>query len=321
MDRPGSRSAVVDSFTHIPVLKDTVVRHLRVRDDVLVVDCTLGEGGHSEAILRANASCRVLGLDQDRSMVEIARRRLAQFQERFISAVSNFSQLATVLHRLELEAPAAVLMDLGISSYHFEDSGRGFSFSRDEVLDMRLAEGNSLSAAEVVNRYTQQQLEEVIRRYGEERWARRIAAAVVDARHGGGISSSKRLAEIVAGAVPSGKRPQRIHPATRTFQAIRMEVNQELQALEKGLQQALDVLAAGGRLCVISFHSLEDRMVKEFMRDNEPRCRCPEQAPICTCGRPGRLKAVVRKPITADESEIQQNPRARSAKLRVAEKL
>jgi len=305
-------------IVHDPVLPREVLAGLAILPGGIYVDGTLGEGGHSRLILEREPACRVIAFDQDEAILAIARRRLAPYGDRFMAICSNFESMAEALHANGVQAVNGILLDLGISSFHYESSGRGFSFQKNEPLDMRLGTSARASASEVVNGYAEKELVRIFREYGEERYAGRIARAIVEARP---IVTSDRLAALISRAVPASYAHERIHPATRVFQAIRIEVNRELEVLENVLGQTVDLLLPGGRLCVISFHSLEDRIVKRFMRENEPHCVCPPRAPRCTCGCPGRLRAVHRKAIAADDQEVAQNPRSRSAKLRVAERI
>jgi len=311
----------MDQIVHEPVLKEAVLKSLKIADDNLYIDCTLGEGGHSKAILENGAKCRVIGFDQDKVIASIAEERLKKYGDAFTAVVTNFSRITAALTEMGITGVDGILMDLGISSFHYEKSGRGFSFIRDEKLDMRLSEDRKKTAHDVVNVYSDVELRRILRMYGEEKLAGLIVRAIIRERKKKVIETSKELAEIIWNAVPAKMRGGRIHPATRTFQAIRIEVNEELEVLKEALTQMIGVLKTGGRLCVISFHSLEDRIVKRFIKEHIPQCRCPEFLPRCQCGRPGELKAITKKPLMANEEEIKANPRSRSAKMRVAERL
>lgn len=306
---------------HKPVLVDEVLKNLNIKDNSLYMDCTLGEGGHSKAILDYNSSVRVVGLEQDRDIEAVAKARLAEYDGRFESVSANFLHLKSIAARYGIKEVSGILMDLGISMYHYMNSGKGFSFSKDESLDMRLSNEFDTDAAEIVNHYSESRLVEIFKNYSEEKFARRIAGSIVRARKEQGIHSTKELSQIVASAIPRKFWPPNTHPATRTFQAIRIEVNKELEVLESALPQAVSLLKPGGRLCVITFHSIEDRIVKDYFKTEVPQCICPPQLPMCTCGRPGKVKIITKKPVTADESEIKRNPSSRSAKLRVVERL
>lgn len=306
---------------HYPVLRDEVISFLKPRGRrELLVDATMGEGGHSELFLQRYSGLRIVGLDADPQILKIARRRLAPFAER-ARFYNRWFNLFFKDYPAELERPDAVLFDLGISSFHLELSGRGFSFRRREPLDMRLGEDLEITAADIVNDYPEVEIAEIISEYGEERYARVIARSIVHARERSPIGSTSELAEIIWKAVPPKYRNGRIHPATRSFQAIRIAVNGELVRLEAGLGSALSVLKVGGRIGVISFHSLEDRIVKRFFREKNKSCTCPPEQPICNCGGRRILDIVTKKPIVPSESERVENPPSRSAKLRVAVKL
>lgn len=287
-------------------------------DGGLLVDATLGEGGHAEAFLARYPKLSLIGLDADSSILEIARERLRPFADRIRLENSWFG---TFLQNYVGErAPDLILMDLGISRYHYEASGRGFSFDRDEPLDMRLGSDLPTTAADLVNTAEPAELTDILYRYGEERFARSIVTRIVREREREPITSAIRLANMIAGAVPDEYRHRKIHPATRTFQALRIAINRELEQLETGLAEALRVTAPGGRIGVITFHSLEDRIVKGFFREKSRECTCPPEWPICQCGGKAELRTVTRKPIAASEAEVSLNPASRSAKLRVAEK-
>lgn len=306
---------------HDPVLPRQVLDGLGLVPGGIYVDGTLGEGGHSQLILEREPACRVIAFDQDEEILGIARRRLAPYQERCTLICANFESMSEHLLARGVPAVNGILLDLGISSFHYEASGRGFSFQKREPLDMRLGTTARARASSVVNEYAEKELVRIFREYGEERYAGRIARAIVAARAREPILTADRLADLVGSVVPASYAHERIHPATRVFQALRIEVNRELEVLQTVLGQTIDLLLPGGRLCVISFHSLEDRIVKQFMRANEPHCICPPRAPRCSCGRPGRLRAVYRKALVADDEEVAKNPRSRSARLRIAERI
>ena len=304
---------------HEPVLLQEVMTLLVPPSGAtLMIDATVGEGGHSEAFLLKYPDLTVIGVDTDPSILETARQRLAVFANR--ARLIN-AWYGTFLADYDEDRRAdLILMDLGISRFHYEASGRGFSFDRDESLDMRLNPGLPSTAADLVNSLDQRELAEILFRFGEEKFARQIAFRIVRQREKDPITSATRLANIVASAVPAKYQHQKIHPATRTFQALRIAVNRELEQLEEGLAQALAVLSPGGRIGVISFHSLEDRIVKRFFRDKSRECTCPPEWPICQCGGKAELRLVTAKPVTASGEEVSRNPASRSAKLRVAEK-
>jgi 16S rRNA (cytosine1402-N4)-methyltransferase len=306
-------------IVHQPVLlKEVMSLLVPPADGGLFVDATLGEGGHTLAFLQHYPRLSVIGVDADPVILAAARERLQPFADRVRFVNSWYSDFFA--DYAEPAAPDLVLMDLGISMYHFEGSGRGFSFSRDEDLDMRLSPGLAMSAADIVNTSGASELAGILHSFGEERFARQIAARLVREREHGPITTSSRLAALVAAAVPPSHRHGRIHPATRTFQALRIAVNRELEQIEAGLADAIRVLAPEGRVGVISFHSLEDRIVKRTFREKSRDCTCPPEWPICQCGGKSELRLLTTKPLTASEEELSSNPASRSAKLRVAQK-
>ncbi len=301
---------------HVPVLYDQVLAGLSVRPGGRYIDATIGAGGHAAGILHASApDGLLLGLDADPEAVALTRQVLRPFGQRLILQVANFRHLAQVARALGFGQVDGVLLDLGLSSRQLADAGRGFSFSQDGPLDMRFDPTQGPGAAELVNGLPEAELADLLWRYGEERFARRIARAIVAARP---VTTTAQLAGVVARTV--GHR-EKLHPATRTFQALRIAVNDELTALAQALPQARDLLRPGGRLVVISFHSLEDRLVKRFFQDEAQDCLCPPDMPVCTCGHRASLRLINRRPIRPDEREIAANPRSRSARLRVAERL
>jgi 16S rRNA (cytosine1402-N4)-methyltransferase len=308
---------------HEPVLREPVLELLAPAGGAgLLVDGTLGEGGHAEAFLERFPGLRLVGVDKDREILERAEIRLARFGARVRLEHRGFAEFFERYDELAEGVPERILLDLGVSMFHFEASGRGFSFQRDEPLDMRLDPGAGQTAAELLRESSADELAGLIREFGEERWARRIAGAIVRRRdREGPLTGSRELAEVVARAVPPEARQGRIHPATRTFQALRIAVNGELAELERALPAACRLLAPGGRLGVISFHSLEDRIAKRFFRERNRACTCPPEAPICQCGGRRELEILTRKPVTASAEERRANPASRSAKLRVVEKL
>ncbi len=291
---------------------------LRVSPQGAYVDCTLGEGGHAVAVAGAlEPAPRVLGIEVDGEALAIATRRLRPYGDRVKTVLGSYTDLLQLAERQQFKPADGVLFDLGVSSLQLEKAEKGFSFSREGRLDMRFDARQELTARDVVNEYPERDLAETISRLGEERNARRIAAAIVRARP---IESTTELAEVISSASGS-RRKSRVHPATRTFQALRMAVNRELENIRLGLEQAVEVLGAGGRLVVISYHSLEDRLVKRFMRDQASSCVCPPGIPVCVCDHPARLKLIRRGVTKPSADEVRSNPRSRSAKLRVAERL
>jgi 16S rRNA (cytosine1402-N4)-methyltransferase len=301
---------------HIPVLLEEVLAGLEVQPGGRYIDATLGAGGHAAAILRASApDGELLGLDADPEAVAFARERLRTFGDRAILQVWNFRHLNTVAIAQGFEQVDGILMDLGLSSRQLADAQRGFSFSQEGPLDMRLDPSAGPTAARLVNSLSESELAQILWEYGEERHSRRIARAIVANRP---ISTTDQLADLVAETI--GRR-EKIHPATRTFQALRIAVNQELVVLDEALPQARDLLQPGGRLAVIAFHSLEDRLVKRFYQRESRDCICPPEVPFCVCEHQATLRVITRKPIRPTEIEVEQNPRSRSARLRVAERL
>jgi 16S rRNA (cytosine1402-N4)-methyltransferase len=307
---------------HIPVLREAVVEWLRPHDGGRYLDATLGGGGHTAAILDTSApGGRVLAIDADPAARERVTRRLrdAITAGRLIVAAGNFRQMAALANEHGFRPIDGIVMDLGLSSDQLADRERGFSFGVEASLDMRFDPGQGESAADLLSTRSESEIADILWRYGEERRSRAIARRIVAAREQRPIRTTVELAQIVAKAVPG--RPGGIHPATRTFQALRIAVNDELGALTEALPQALDLLAQGRRLAVISFHSLEDRIVKQWMRAEERGCVCPPNAPVCTCGRAPTLRVLTRHPLVANDAEIAANVRAHSAKLRVAERV
>jgi 16S rRNA (cytosine1402-N4)-methyltransferase len=306
---------------HTPVLLEETVKYLAPRKTgELMIDATIGEGGHSYAFLSQFPELKLIGIDADPEILKSARSRLERFGER-IQFYSGWSHDFFTEYPGEFKRPDTILMDLGISLYHYEKSSRGFSFRYDEKLDMRIDTSSGFSAAELIARLSEKELADLIYTNGEERYSRRIARAIAEARGHGPIASSAVLAEIVESSVPQAYRNGAIHPATRTFQALRIAVNGELSRLADLLEAAFRILETGGRLGVISFHSLEDRIVKNFFREKNRDCICPPEAPICKCGGQRELSILTRKGIKAGEEEIRKNPPSRSARFRAVEKI
>ncbi|MDY0040521.1 MAG: 16S rRNA (cytosine(1402)-N(4))-methyltransferase RsmH [Desulforhabdus sp.] len=309
---------------HVPVMREEVLNLLICHQGGLYVDGTAGGGGYAEAILqRTEPDGILLALDWDADAIERVRERLHAYQQRVFLAKSNFADLPLVLERLgfNLETVDGVVVDLGVSSFQLEDPGRGFSFLHDGPLDMRMDRSLSQTASDLVNTLSEGDLADLIFHFGEERWARRIAKAIVSRRKSRLILRTVELAELVARVVPKTRESRRIHPATRTFQALRIAVNQDLQALEAFLSTVLDVLKPGGRLCIVAFHSLEDRLVKAKFREWAKSCRCPRDFWTCECEGQPLVRLLTRKPLRPTEAEVEANPRARSARLRAIEKL
>lgn len=306
-----------ESRPHQPVLYKEIIHALQPRNGLCYVDGTLGAGGHARGILEASSpDGRLLGMDVDPQALEVARSELATFGSRVIIVRASYSTLREQLHLLGWEKVDGILLDLGLSSMQLDTPERGFSFRSDAPLDMRFDPDSPVQAADLVNSLPERDLADLLFKYGEERRSRQIARAIIEARP---IRTTQELARLVSTVKRGGRRE--IHPATQTFQALRIAVNQELEALESALPQAIESLKPGGRLAVIAFHSLEDRIVKRFFRTESRDCICPPHQPVCTCGHVATIKEITRRPLRPREEEIQRNPRARSARLRVAEKL
>ncbi|MFP3043523.1 16S rRNA (cytosine(1402)-N(4))-methyltransferase RsmH [Treponema primitia] len=306
------------TITHTPVLLEETVQYLAPRrDGELMADATLGEGGHSYAFLSRFPSLRIVGIDADRDIQEKARERLEEFGDR----IHFYNGWSHDFFASRSERPDTILIDLGVSMYHYEESGRGFSFRKDEALDMRIDTSAGDTAADLIARLPEKELADLIYNNAEERYSRRIAHAIVENRSRATITSTVALAEIVSRAVPAEYRRSRVHPATKTFQALRIAVNGELLRLLDLLESALSALKAGGRMGVISFHSLEDRRVKNFFRDKNKDCTCPPETPICRCEGRRVVNLITRKAVAPGFDEIRSNPPSRSAKLRVVEKV
>lgn len=309
-------------FHHLSVMPEEVLLFLNPQPGGTYLDGTLGGGGHSGMILeRCLPDGTLIGIDQDREALEAAGEHLKHFGISARLVHGNFGEAGTILDRLGINGLDGFLLDLGVSSHQLDSAGRGFSFLKDAPLDMRMDTGSGSTAADLVNSLPEHELARIIGEYGEERWAKRIAAFIATARRSAPVTGTLQLVDIIKGAVPRAKWEERIHPATRTFQALRIAVNRELEQLETGLRAALDRLRPGGRGVVISFHSLEDRIVKHIFREYATGCICPRNLPVCACGKKPQVRELTRKPAMAGEDELTLNPRSRSAKLRAVEKL
>ncbi len=305
---------------HIPVLLQEVIHGLRPTSDKNFIDATLGFGGHSEKILELTGpDGRLIGIDQDATALDYAAKRLQPFGERFMPYLGNYTEIAQAAQ--EMPVDGGILADIGVSSYQLDEAERGFSFKEDGPLDMRMSKENPLTAASIVNEWDTDEMARVISEYGEEKFAYRIATRITEARDQKYIETTKELAEIVSAAIPRRFWPERVNPATKTFQALRIVVNDELGVLREFLPKAMELLQPGARLAVISFHSLEDRIVKDFMRERANPCTCPPDFPKCICGKEADGVVITKKPIVATEEELATNPRSRSAKLRIIEKI
>jgi 16S rRNA (cytosine1402-N4)-methyltransferase len=307
---------------HQPVLSDQVTAYLGCRAGRDYIDCTLGGGGHAAQILEGNSpGGRLLGIDWDPQAIRIARSRLKAYRGRVVYVCDDFSNVGRIARERGFAPIDGILADLGVSSFQLEDARRGFSFMAEGPLDMRMNPEGKEKASDLINRLPARELETLLRRYGEERWARRISQSIERQRHKGWISTTKELRDIVHSAIPASSRSRRIDPATQTFMALRIALNRELDNLKTLLAEAPSLLKAGGRICIISFHSLEDRLVKQSFRMAERGCTCRPDVPRCVCGGKKTLRVVERKAVTPSQDEIRENPRARSAKLRVAERI
>ncbi len=306
-------------FHHISVLLNECIDNLNIRPDGIYVDGTMGGGGHSLEIAKRLTTGRLICIDQDPNAHEAAGKRLAEYKDRITFVRDNFGNIADILDSLGIEKIDGMLLDIGVSSHQLDEAERGFSYQQDAPLDMRMNPDRPFSAYDVVNGYDEDELDRVIFTYGEERWARRIAQFIVKERENKPIETTGELVDIIKKAVPKGARKDGPHPAKRTFQAIRIEVNGELEVLQRAIDDVAARLAVGGRLCIITFHSLEDRIVKEAFRKQENPCICPPQFPVCVCGKKPLGRVITRKPILPSKEELEENPRSRSAKLRVLE--
>lgn len=308
-------------FKHVSIMLNECIEGLNIKQDGIYIDCTMGGAGHSSAILEKLSSRGMLiGIDQDKEALEAASKRLQKFNNvKYVH--NNFYNIDDILKELEISQIDGILMDLGVSSYQLDNAERGFSYMQDAPLDMRMNSDSSFSAYEVVNQYSEDELYKIIRDYGEEKFAKRVAKFIVDRREQKSIETTFELVDIIKAAIPAKARREGPHPAKRTFQAIRIEVNKELEILGKTIEDGVNRLKSGGRIAIITFHSLEDRIVKNKFKDLENPCKCPKEFPICICNKQPVVKIMTRKPMEPSEEEININPRSRSAKLRIAEKL
>lgn len=308
-------------FRHISVLRDECIEGLKIRPDGIYVDGTLGGAGHAAEVLkRLGPDGRLIGIDQDEAAVANGQEKLGMFSNVTIVR-DNFSNFAAIMETLGIQTVDGVLLDLGVSSKQLDDGERGFSYMQDAPLDMRMDRRNPRTAAEIVNQYSQEELRKIIQDFGEERWSARIASFIVQEREKEPIRTTGDLVRIIKEAVPKGARQDGPHPAKRTFQALRIEVNQELSILEDAIREMAERLSPGGRICILTFHSLEDRIVKQTFRSLENPCTCPKDFPVCVCGKKQVLRVITRKPILPGVEEVKENPRSRSAKLRIAERV
>ena len=311
----------MSEFHHISVLLNECLDGLNIKPDGIYVDGTLGGAGHSSQIAARLTTGRLIGIDRDPVALAAAGERLKPYADRVTLVHSNFCEMASVLESLHIPGVDGILLDLGVSSPQLDEVTRGFSYMADAPLDMRMNGQDALSADTVVNTWPQEELRRILYAYGEERYAPQIAAAICRKREQSPIKTTLELVDIIRGAMPPAALREKQHPAKRSFQAIRIAVNDELGSVEKVMRDAFDCLNPGGRLAVITFHSLEDRIVKLAMADAAKGCTCPPRLPVCVCGNKPKVKQITRKPLTASDEELEMNPRSRSAKLRVCEKL
>ena len=311
----------MSEFHHVSVLLWECIDGLNIKPDGIYVDGTLGGAGHSSQIAARLTTGRLIGIDRDQVALAAARERLAPYGDRVTLVHSNFCQIKNVLQELGIEGVDGILLDLGVSSPQLDDGSRGFSYMADAPLDMRMNNQDALTAYTVVNTWSYEELRRILFDYGEERYASKIAAAICNRREEKPIETTLELVEIIRRAMPAAALREKQHPAKRSFQAIRIAVNDELGAVETVMRDAVDCLNPEGRLAIITFHSLEDRIVKNGMADAAKGCTCPPNFPVCVCGKKPRVKLISRKPIVSGEEELERNPRARSAKLRVCEKI
>jgi len=308
-------------FQHTPIMLEEVIGNLKIRPEGIYVDGTIGGAGHSsEIVRRLSGEGKLYGFDQDAAAIEAASRRLEPYRDRVSIIRCNYSEMKERLSELGVTSVDGILLDLGVSSYQLDDAERGFTYRSDVPLDMRMDQRQSLTAREVVNGYSEPELTRILREYGEERFARNIAKHICAEREKHQIETTGELISIIKAAIPAKAREGGGHPAKRSFQAIRIEVNRELDVLKDSLDGMIDMLSDGGRICVITFHSLEDRIVKDTFRRNENPCTCPPDFPVCVCGKKPKGSVITRKPIVPSEEETEENPRSKSAKLRVFER-
>ena len=311
----------MSEFHHISVLLEECLKGLNIKPDGIYVDGTLGGAGHSSQIAKRLTTGRLIGIDRDPIALKAAGDRLAPYSDRVTLVHSNFSEIKEILNQLQIPGVDGILLDLGVSSPQLDDGARGFSYMTDAPLDMRMNNQDALTAEMVVNTWSQDELRRILYTYGEERYAPQIAAAICRKRELSPIKTTLELVDIIRSAMPPAALREKQHPAKRSFQAIRIAVNNELGSVEKVMEDAIGLLNPGGRMAVITFHSLEDRIVKTAMADAAKGCTCPPQFPVCVCGKKPLVKQITRKPIVATEEELEVNPRSRSAKLRVCEKI
>lgn len=308
-------------FNHIPILLDEIIKGLKVNEEGVYVDGTLGGAGHSVEIAKRLTSGKLIGIDQDKNALKKAREVLLPYKDKTILVHDNYENIIEILENHNISKVDGILLDIGVSSHQFDEGSRGFSYRQDALLDMRMDRTSNFSAWNVVNEYSEKELEDVIWNYGEERWAKRIAEFIVEERKVEAIDTTFQLLAVIKKAIPKKVRMEGSHPGRKTFQGIRIEVNRELEVLQNSIAKMCRSLKVGGRIAIITFHSLEDRIVKEAFRELFQECICPPELPICTCNKKREIKIITRRPIIPSKEEIERNPRSRSAKLRIAEKI
>ncbi len=308
-------------FKHVSVLLNEAIDGLKIKENGIYVDGTLGGAGHSKEIVKKLNEGRLIGIDQDTNAINKAIEVLSPYKEKITIVHNNFRNVKNVIQSLNIEKVDGVLLDLGVSSHQLDEGDRGFSYNQDAYLDMRMDTCNDFKAWDIVNHYDKKEIERIIKEYGEERWAARIAQFIEAERKIKTIDTTGELVEIIKKAIPSGARKDGPHPAKRTFQAIRIEVNRELEILRDTIIDICSILNPGGRICIITFHSLEDRIVKDTFKELSLDCICPPQLPVCRCDKKKELNIITRKPIIPSDDELENNPRSRSAKLRIGERV
>lgn len=308
-------------FQHTSVLLEEVIEGLDIKEDGIYVDGTLGGAGHSLEIVKKLKNGKLIGIDQDLNALKKAKEVLSSYEDKVILVHNNYENIEEVLKNLKIEKVDGILLDLGVSSHQLDEESRGFSHNKDAPLDMRMDNTSNFSAWDVVNKYTEEELAQIIWKYGEDRWAKRIAEFIVRERENSPINTTLELVSAIKKAIPKKVRLEGHHPGKKTFQAIRIEVNRELEVLENSIQKMVNLLNVGGRLTIITFHSLEDRIVKEKFKELFNDCICPPHLPKCICDKKREIEIITRKPIIPTDKEVSENPRSRSAKLRIAQKL
>lgn len=308
-------------FNHIPIMLDEVIEGLDIKKDGIYVDGTIGGAGHSIEIVKKLDRGKLIGIDQDEDALKKAREVLKDYKDKTVFIHDNYRNIDKILKDLDIEKVDGIFIDIGVSSYQLDKASRGFSYHNDARLDMRMDRSKEFSAWDLVNKYSQEELEDILLNYGEESWGKRIAEFIVEERKKSPINTTLELVDVIKKAIPKRVRMEGSHPGRKTFQAIRIEVNGELEVLKESIDKMVEVLKPGGRLGVITFHSLEDRIVKNKFRYLFKDCICPPEIPICKCDKKREIKIITRKPIVAKDEEININPRSRSAKLRIAEKI